>query len=153
MDVAPRVSIGLPVYNGQQYLRQALDSLLAQTFHTFEVIISDNASNDATPEICRDYAACDPRIRYVRHDVNRGAAWNFNYVFGLARGVYFKWHAHDDMLEPTFLEQCVTILDHDRRWRLPSAAPASSMLMATRCTPMMSGCAPTRRLRACASTI
>ncbi len=113
MDVAPRVSIGLPVYNGQQYLRQALDSLLAQTFSDFELIISDNASSDATPEICREYAARDPRIRCVRHEVNRGAAWNFNYVFGLARGVYFKWHAHDDMLEPSFLERCVTMLDRD----------------------------------------
>ncbi len=113
MDGAPRVSIGLPVYNGQQYLRQALDSLLVQTFSDFELIISDNASSDATPEICRAYAACDPRIRYVRHEVNRGAAWNFNYVFGLARGFYFKWHAHDDMLEPAFLERCVTMLDRD----------------------------------------
>ncbi|ABU59149.1 glycosyltransferase family 2 protein [Roseiflexus castenholzii] len=111
----PRVSIGLPVYNGQHYLRQALDSLLSQTFHDFEVIISDNASDDATPEICRKYAAHDARIRYVRHDVNRGASWNFNYVFGLARGVYFKWHAHDDMLEPTFLERCVAALDHSPR--------------------------------------
>lgn len=115
MDGTPHVSIGLPVYNGQQYLRQALDSLLAQTFHGVEMIISDNASNDATPEICREYAARDPRIRYVRHDANRGAAWNFNYVFGLARGVYFKWHAHDDMLEPAFLERCVTMLDRDPR--------------------------------------
>jgi glycosyltransferase involved in cell wall biosynthesis len=113
MNGAPRVSIGLPVYNGQQYLRHALDSLLTQTFGDFELIISDNASNDATPEIGREYAARDPRIRYVRHEVNRGAAWNFNYVFGLARGVCFKWHAHDDMLEPTFLERCVTMLDRD----------------------------------------
>lgn len=113
MEVAPRVSIGLPVYNGQHYLSRALDSLLGQTFHDFELIISDNASSDATPEICREYAARDPRIRYVRHEVNRGAAWNFNYVFGLARGAYFKWHAHDDMLEPTFLERCVTVLERD----------------------------------------
>jgi len=109
----PRVSIGLPVYNGQRYLQKALESLLAQTFCDFEIIISDNASSDATPEICRDYAARDPRIRYVRHDTNRGAAWNFNYVFSLARGVYFKWHAHDDMLEPSFLERSVAALDRD----------------------------------------
>lgn len=118
MNGAPRVSIGLPVYNGQQYVRQALDSLLAQTYDDVEFIISDNASNDATPEICREYAARNPRIRYVRHEVNRGAAWNFNYVFGLARGVYFKWHAHDDMLEPTFLERCVTMLDRDPQMAL-----------------------------------
>ncbi len=109
----PSVSIGLPVYNGERYLEKALDSLLNQTYDDFEVIISDNASSDATPDICHTYAARDPRVRYVRHDINRGAAWNFNYVFGLARGVYFKWHAHDDMLEPTFLEQTVAALDRN----------------------------------------
>ncbi|WP_448540257.1 glycosyltransferase family 2 protein [Roseiflexus sp.] len=112
-DPTPRVSIGLPVYNGERYLASALESILAQTFGDFEVIISDNASTDATPEICRAYTARDPRVRYVRHEINRGAAWNFNHAFGLARGVYFKWHAHDDLLEPTFLERCVAALDRD----------------------------------------
>ncbi|ABQ90760.1 glycosyl transferase, family 2 [Roseiflexus sp. RS-1] len=107
----PRVSIGLPVYNGERYLASALESILAQTFGDFEVIISDNASTDATPEICRAYMARDPRIRYVRNERNLGAAPNYNRVFHLARGMYFRWHAHDDLLAPTYLEQCVAALD------------------------------------------
>lgn len=109
----PRVSIGLPVYNGAAYLEQALDSLLKQTFSDFELIISDNASTDRTPEICAAYASRDPRIRYFRSDVNRGAAWNFNRVFEEAAGDYFKWMAHDDVIFPDFLEKCVQVLDSD----------------------------------------
>ena len=96
-DKVPRVSIGLPVYNGENYMAAAIDSLLAQTFTDFELIISDNASTDATEQICRDYAHRDGRIRYYREEVNRGAAWNFTHTFELARGEYFKWHAHDDL--------------------------------------------------------
>ncbi|MFQ3634122.1 glycosyltransferase family 2 protein, partial [Roseiflexus sp.] len=107
----PSVSIGLPVYNGAQYLVKALDSLLSQTYDDFEIIISDNASSDATPDICREYAARDPRIRYVRNERNVGAAPNYNRVFELSCGKYFKWMAHDDMLEPTYLERCVAVLD------------------------------------------
>ena len=92
----PRVSIGLPVYNGERFLPQALDSILAQTFEDFELIISDNASTDTTEEICRTYATQDQRIHYHRHEQNRGAAWNFNYIVPLARGEYFKWAADDD---------------------------------------------------------
>ncbi|HEY2759653.1 MAG TPA: glycosyltransferase family 2 protein [Pirellulales bacterium] len=110
---APKVSIGLPVYNGEMFLSSALDSLLAQTFTDFELIISDNASTDRTPEICREYATRDPRIRYVRHDVNGGAPWNFNEAFRMARGEYFKWHAADDLCSPIFLERCVGVLDAD----------------------------------------
>lgn len=107
----PKVSIGLPVYNGQRYLQKALDSLLSQTFNDFELIICDNASIDATPDICREYAARDPRIRYFRNERNIGAAPNYNRAFALARGVYFKWMAHDDILAPTYLERCVAALD------------------------------------------
>lgn len=87
---ALRVSIGLPVYNGEQYLAKALDSLLAQTFTDFEVIISDNASTDRTSEICAAYLERDPRIRYYRNQQNIGAAPNFNRTFELATGMYFK---------------------------------------------------------------
>ena len=109
----PRVSMGLPVYNGEQYLATALDSLLAQTFTDFEIVISDNASTDATEEICRRYAARDARIRYVRQPENRGSVFNFNHVFELARGEYYRWHAHDDVCAPTFLDRCVELLDQD----------------------------------------
>ena len=69
---SPLLSIGLPVYNGERFLAQALDCLLAQTFRDFEIIISDNASTDRTPEICRAYARRDPRVRYVCNQRNLG---------------------------------------------------------------------------------
>ena len=107
----PRVSIGVPVYNAENYLAESLDSLLGQTFEDFELIISDNGSTDRTAEICRAYAARDPRVRYLRHEENRGQVWNFNYVFERARGEYFKWAAHDDVHAPRFLARCVEVLD------------------------------------------
>lgn len=109
----PRVSIGLPVYNGENYLALAIDSLLAQTYQDFELIISDNASTDRTEAICRDYASRDARIRYVREQENRGAAWNFNRLVDLARGEYFTWAAHDDLRAPNWLQRCVEMLDSD----------------------------------------
>ncbi len=107
----PRVSIGLPVYNGEIYLAAAVASLLNQTFTNFELIISDNASTDRTEEICRTYAATDKRIRYYRNERNLGAAWNFNRTFELATGPYFMWACHDDVWAPTFIAQCVATLD------------------------------------------
>ena len=107
----PRVTIGLPVYNGEAFLGEALDSLLAQSFRDFELIVSDNASTDATESICRERAARDGRVRYVRNAGNVGATRNFNQVFALARGAYFKWAAHDDLHEPTCIERCVAVLD------------------------------------------
>lgn len=109
----PRVSIGLPVYNGAAFVADAIDSLLAQTFSDFELIISDNASTDATGSICRDRAARDARVRYVRNPDNLGATRNFNRVAELARGEYFKWAAHDDVHEPDYLRRCVDVLDAD----------------------------------------
>jgi glycosyltransferase involved in cell wall biosynthesis len=109
----PRVSIGVPVYNGERFLQAALDTLLCQTFQDFELIISDNGSTDRTEEICRRVAAADPRVRYFRSDQNRGAAWNHNRVVELARGEYFTWASHDDLLAPTFVERCVAVLDAD----------------------------------------
>ncbi|MFC1648703.1 glycosyltransferase family 2 protein [Nanoarchaeota archaeon] len=109
----PRVSIGLPVYNGEKYLRNAIKSVLSQTYKDFELIISDNASTDKTQKICQEYAKKDKRIRYVRQETNVGAAENFNITFHLARGEYFKWVAHDDGMAPTFLKKCVEALDND----------------------------------------
>ena len=103
MAAAPRVSIGLPVYYGEQFLTEALDAILTQTFDDFEVIICDNASTDRTAEISQAYAARDPRISYRRNRVNVGAMRNFNLAFRLSRGAYFKWWAADDLCMPTFL--------------------------------------------------
>ena len=108
---APRVSLGMPVYNGEAYLAQALDSLLAQTFGDFELVISDNASTDATESICRAYAARDRRIRYHRQPRNLGAVPNFNRVFELSQAPLFKWSAHDDLCDPAYLERAVALMD------------------------------------------
>ena len=105
------LNIGLPVYNGGKWVAQALDSLLAQTFGDFELIISDNASTDETQQICEQYAARDERIRYVRQEINRGLTWNWNRVFELSHSEYFKWAACDDLLHVTFLERCIDVLD------------------------------------------
>ncbi|OGG44273.1 MAG: hypothetical protein A3F84_14865 [Candidatus Handelsmanbacteria bacterium RIFCSPLOWO2_12_FULL_64_10] len=109
----PEVSVGLPVFNGANYLREALDSILAQTYSDFELILSDNASTDGTEEICRAYAARDRRIRYDRSEKNLGAARNFNRAFELSSGKYFKWAAHDDVCAPDFLARCVEALERD----------------------------------------
>lgn len=106
----PLVSIGMPVYNGESYIRQALKSLLAQDYEHFELIISDNASTDQTGEICREYAAHNPRVVYYRNDENMGAAWNFKRVLELAKGKYFMWAAHDDLWDINYLKECIYIL-------------------------------------------
>ncbi|GAA4556732.1 glycosyltransferase family 2 protein [Pseudonocardia xishanensis] len=107
----PRLSIGLPVYNGEAHLAEALDSLVDQTFGDFELIISDNASTDRTAAICRRYAARDSRIRYVRRARNVGATGNHNATAEMAESPLFKWAAHDDRYAPDLLERCVAVLD------------------------------------------
>ena len=103
----PALSIGLPVYNGERYLRNALDSLLNQDFEDFELIISDNGSSDQTEAICREAARKDSRIRYSRSDQNRGCTWNFRRVVELAEGDFFKYAAYDDECYPTMLSRCM----------------------------------------------
>ncbi len=110
---SPRVSIGMPVYNGENYIREAVDSILAQTYTDFELIISDNGSTDATELICRNYASVDARVRYFRNESNCGPSWNHSHVFELAKGEYFKWMCHDDVCDPLLLEKCVHALDAD----------------------------------------
>jgi len=107
----PTVSIGLPVYNAERYLSQTLDSILGQTFTDFELIISDNASSDGTEAICRQYASRDSRIAYYRSPKNVGLTGNFNRVFNLSSGRYFRWSSSDDLFAPTSIEECVHILD------------------------------------------
>lgn len=103
----------MPVYNGEQLLRESLDSILSQTFADFELLISDNGSTDGTEEICKEYTARDRRIRYYRNQHNLGAAWNFNRVVELSTGEYFKWAAADDLCAPSLLSECIKVLDQD----------------------------------------
>ncbi|MGE0409137.1 MAG: glycosyltransferase family 2 protein [Amphiplicatus sp.] len=107
----PRVSLAMPVYNGENYIEAAIASILTQDFADFELIITDNASSDRTESICRQYAEKDSRVNYVRNPKNLGAAPNYNRGFELARGDYLKWCAHDDLISPNYLSECVKILD------------------------------------------
>jgi glycosyltransferase involved in cell wall biosynthesis len=108
-----KVSLGIPVYNGERFVATAIQSTLDQTFTDFELIICDNASTDRTAEICEEFARKDSRIRYIRQEINIGAKANFNRVFEYARGEYFKWIAADDVCGPRYLELTVAALDQD----------------------------------------
>lgn len=107
----PRVSVGIPVFNGQNYLEEAIRSVLRQSLDDLELVISDNASTDRTVEICQDYARQDRRVVYLRNECNLGAIPNYNRVFDQACGRYFKWLAHDDRIKPGYLEATVGALD------------------------------------------
>jgi len=109
----PKLSIGIPVFNGQQFLPELLDSLLAQTFRDFEILICDNASSDGTQQIGWKYARQDSRIHYIRNDWNLGAVANFNRVFELSTAPLFKWAAHDDLYREAYLDVCVRLLEED----------------------------------------
>ena len=104
-NIKPNVSIGMPVFNGEKYIKEAIDSLLAQTFDDFELVISDNASTDGTSAICEQYAKKDSRIIYFRQNVNLGAAKNFSFVLKEATGKYFMWAASDDVWHSNWLEK------------------------------------------------
>ena len=107
----PRLTLGLPVYNGERYLAASLDALLAQTYTDFELIISDNGSTDRTATIARHYASIDPRVRYIRHTQNRGSTFSHNFVIEQARGEFFKWVSDDDLYAPDLLRRCIDALD------------------------------------------
>lgn len=113
MNAAPRLSIGLAVYNGENYLAESLDALLGQSYEDFELIISDNASTDGTADICHQYKNKDSRIRYIRQRRNIGLAPNHNVVFNQASGELFKWASHDDLYAPDLLQRCVEALDEN----------------------------------------
>lgn len=107
---SPLVSIGMPVYNGERFLREALDSLSRQNHPNLELIVSDNGSTDGTREICLEYAARDPRIRALRRETTVEATRNFDYVLGQAKGGLFMWAACDDLWEPSFVSTLAGLL-------------------------------------------
>ena len=97
VSAVPRLSIGLPVYNGERYIGEAFEALLGQTYEDFELIVSDNASTDGTPEICLRYARQDRRVRYIRQERNIGLIPNHTFLIQQARGELYKCAAHDDL--------------------------------------------------------
>ncbi|MDR3636180.1 MAG: glycosyltransferase [Isosphaeraceae bacterium] len=111
MTHPPRVTVGVPVYNGERFLDSALASVLDQTYDDYEVIVLDNASIDGTAAIAREYERRDRRFRYVRNARNIGPTANFDAIVPMAKAPLFKWLAADDLLRATFLERCVALLD------------------------------------------
>jgi len=111
MSAAPRLSIGLPVFNGERFITGSIEALLGQSYTNFELIISDNASTDSTGDICRHYAKEDSRVRYFRQPRNIGLAPNHNFVVHQARGSLFKWAANDDLYARDLVARCVEALD------------------------------------------
>jgi glycosyltransferase involved in cell wall biosynthesis len=114
-SLIPSVTVGMPVFNGERHIRQAIESVLMQTRGDFELLISDNASTDGTASICAEYAARDGRIRFIAQDRNRGAYWNFKFVTDKAKGDFIVWLAHDDALEARCIEESVSHLSGNPR--------------------------------------
>lgn len=112
---APLVSIGLPVYNAENFVTEAIQCVLDQTFSDWELIISDNCSTDRTVSICQEFVEKDSRIRVYENARNMGVCYNFSQAFRLSRGRYFKWASHDDLFAPQFIERCVQELENDER--------------------------------------
>src|SRR4051794_28879290 len=113
MTTPPRVSIGLPVYNGSRYIREAVAAHLSQTWEDFELIISDNTSTDDTFDICTQYARQDKRVRVIRQPRNCGVNRNHLHVFHMARGEYFRWASVDDIPSGDLVRHAVSVLDED----------------------------------------
>jgi glycosyltransferase involved in cell wall biosynthesis len=111
--VNPRLTVGLPVYNGERHLREAIESILAQSFGDFRLLVADNASTDGTQEIVRGFAAQDARVRYHRNETNIGLAANFNLAFRMSDTPYFRWATSDDVSLPDYLKRCVECLDRE----------------------------------------
>ena len=106
-----KITIGIPVYNGEEFLEEKITSILNQDFTNFELIISDNASTDSTKEICSKFATNDKRVRFFSHEKNLGPRWNFNFILKKAKGEYFMWTATDDKILPGFYEKNIEVLE------------------------------------------
>jgi|TARA_B110000495_G_C22977632_1_gene574380 glycosyltransferase involved in cell wall biosynthesis len=109
-----KISIGLPVFNEESLISKKIESILSQTHKNFELIISDNGSTDSTSKICENFAQNDPRIKFFRHNENKGIFWNYDFVLKTAINEYFIWTATDDVILPTFLEKTIDVLEKDK---------------------------------------
>ena len=109
----PLVTIGVPAYNEEKYIGEALESLLRQTYPNIEIIVGDNGSVDRTGDIVREFAAKDPRVIHVRHVRNIGQNANFNHLPRVANGTYFAWASAHDFMDADFVEKCVAALEAD----------------------------------------
>ena len=121
-EIKPRVTIGIPVYNAEKTIKRAITSLLAQTFRNFELIISDNASNDKTAQICKKFLLKDSRIKYILQKKNIGASANFKFLLQKANKEYFMWMGSDDWISPEFLDENVSALHSNSKY-VASASP------------------------------
>ena len=111
---AQKLSIGMPVFNGELFIEKAIKSILAQTFRNFELIISDNASTDSTKEICEKFVEQDDRIRYFRQETNIGIHKNFSFLLKNAKYEYFAWSAVDDHLDDDYMEKNIKVLESNK---------------------------------------
>ena len=109
-----KITVGIPVYNGERFLFEKITSILNQSFDDFELIISDNGSTDSTKEICKNFAMKDKLIRFFSHKNNQHTNWNYNFILQEARGEYFIWTAVDDVLFPKFLEKNLEIMNKNK---------------------------------------
>jgi len=116
-----KIVIGVPVFNGAKTLPCILDSILAQTFDEFEILLSDNASSDATEQICNEYLKRDCRVHYVRHKISLGAALNFKYILDHVDAPYFMWWADDDFRSRDFLEENIHFLESNIKYAASSS--------------------------------
>jgi glycosyltransferase involved in cell wall biosynthesis len=105
-----RISIGMPIYNGEKFLERKLKSIISQTYSNFELIISDNGSSDETSNICLNYQKKDKRIKYFRHEKNQGITWNFNFVLEKSKEEFFIFSSVDDVISNNFLEKNLKVL-------------------------------------------
>lgn len=111
-----KITIGIPVFNGEKSIKKTLDSIVQQTFTDFHVIISDNHSTDNTEKICKEYSKKYFNIEYYRQNENKGPLTNFKFVLDSANSEYFVWLAADDWWEPTFLEKNINILQKNNNF-------------------------------------
>ena len=110
-EIKPKISIGLTVYNGAKTIEKCINSLLLQTFQDFELIISDNNSDDDSGKICKEFSLKDSRIKYIRQKNNTGGGPNHKFVLEQASGKYFMFIGHDDWISSKFLEVNLSFLE------------------------------------------